>query len=186
MSMNNSVELEFLKDEICRVYGKPVKSPSDFEGLAAAVETTVAQPVSLSTLKRLWGYVSYDSEPRNSTLDILSRYVGREDFRTLCIELQQTSSFFEADKIMTSALEEGAVLELGWMPDRIVKIEYQGSDRFVVRESLNSKLKVGDIVESAQFIKGQPLFLGKVIRDGKPLQPYVAGKSMGLTRLLKC
>ena len=186
MSMNNSVELDFLKDEICRVYGKQVKSPSDFEGLASAVESVVAQPVSLSTLKRLWGYVSYDSEPRSSTLDILSRYVGRVDFRTLCIELQQTSSFFEADKVITSDLNKGAVLELGWMPDRTVKIEYQGAGRFIVRESVNSKLKVGDIIESAQFIKGQPLFLGAVIREGKLLQPYVAGKSMGLTKLLKC
>lgn len=182
--MNNSIEFDFLKDEICRVYGKPVKNPSDFEGLASAVENAVAQPVSVSTLKRLWGYVSYGSEPRSSTLDILSRYVGRDDFRALCLELQQTSSFFEAEKVVSSQIKEGTVIELGWMPDRTVKMEYMGTDKYVVKESLNSKLKEGDIIETAQFIKGQPLFIGSVLRDGQQLQAYVAGKSKGLTKLI--
>lgn len=181
--MNNSVEFDFLKDEICRVYGKPVKNPSDFEGLASAVENAVAQLVSVSTLKRLWGYVTYSSDPRNSTLDILSRYVGRADFRTLCLELQQTSSFFEAEKIISSQLDKGSVIELGWMPDRTVRLEYMGQNKFKVKESLNSKLEQGDIIETAQFIKGQPLFIGSVLRNGQQLQSYVAGKSKGLTKL---
>lgn len=181
--MNKSVEFDFLKDEICRVFGKPVKNPSDFERLASAIENTVAQPVSVSTLKRLWGYVTYGSDPRYSTLDILARYVGRADFRTLCLELQQTSSFFEAEKVLSSQLDKGAVIELGWMPDRNVQLEYIGENRYIVRKSLNSKLKEGDIIETAQFIKGQPLFIGSVLRDGKQLQSYVAGKSKGLTQL---
>lgn len=181
--MNNSVEFDFLKDEICRVYGKPVKNPSDFEGLASAIENAVAQPVSVSTLKRLWGYVTYGSDPRNSTLDILSRYVGRADYRTLCLELQQTSSFFEADRVLSSDLKKGAVIELGWMPDRTLRLEYLGENSYIVKESLNSKLKEGDIIETAQFIKGQPLFIGSVLRDGQQLQSYVAGKSKGLTKL---
>jgi len=181
--MNNSAEIDFLREEICRVYGKSVKNPSDFEGLASAIENTVAQPVSISTLKRLWGYVSYGSEPRISTLDILSRYVGRTDFRDLCLELQQTSSFFEADKVLSSDLEKGTIIELGWMPDRTVRMEYMGADRYVVKDSLNSKLKEGDIIETAQFIKGQPLFIGSVLRNGQQLQAYVAGKSKGLTKL---
>ena len=143
----------------------------------------MAQPVSVSTLKRLWGYVTYGSDPRNSTLDILSRYVGRADFRSLCLELQQTSSFFEADRVLSSDLKKGAVIELGWMPDRTVRLEYMGENRFIVNESVNSKLKEGDIIETSQFIKGQPLFIGSVLRDGQQLQSYVAGKSKGLTKL---
>lgn len=181
--MNNSFEFDFLKDEICHVYGKPVKNPSDFEGLASAIENAVAQPVSVSTLKRLWGYVTYGSEPRNSTLDILSRYVGRADYRNLCLELQQTSSFFDAEKVISSDLKKGAVIEIGWMPDRTVRLEYIGQNSYIVKESLNSKLKEGDIIETAQFIKGQPLFIGSVLRHGQQLQSYVAGKSKGLTKL---
>ena len=43
--------------------------------------------------------------------------------------------------------------------------------------------KEGDIIETAQFIKGQPLFIGSVLRNGQQLQSYVAGKSKGLTKL---
>lgn len=181
--MNNSVEFDFLKDEICRIYGKPVKNPSDFEGLSSAIENAVTQPVSVSTLKRLWGYVTYGSAPRNSTLDILSRYVGRTDYRTLCLELQQTSSFFDSEKVISSELKKGAVIEIGWMPDRTVRLEYIGENRYNVKESVNSKLKEGDVIETAQFIKGQPLFIGSVLREGQQLQSYVAGKSKGLTKL---
>ena len=109
--------------------------------------------------------------------------MGRADFRSLCLELQQTSSFFEADRVLSSDLKKGAVIELGWMPDRTVRLEYMGENRFIVNESVNSKLKEGDIIETSQFIKGQPLFIGSVLRDGQQLQSYVAGKSKGLTKL---
>lgn len=45
--------------------------------------------ISLSTLKRLWGYVPYTSRPRLTTLNILSRYVGYRDFSAFCEALQE-------------------------------------------------------------------------------------------------
>ena len=181
--MNKTPEIEFLLGEVSRQFGRPVSVSSDFEHLALDVESRTGEAISESTLKRLWGYVNLNPKPRASTLDILSRYAGRSNFRRLCMELQETSDFFAAEAIRSSDLEEGAVVILGWMPDRRVELRYLGADRYEVRDSGTSKLRAGDSFETSEFLLGHPLYLASVERGGALLPAYVAGRSQGLTLL---
>lgn len=181
--MKQPPEIEFLLSEVSRQFGKPVNSSSGFEQLALDVEARTGERLSESTLKRLWGYVSLNPKPRASTLDILARYTGRENFRRLCLELQETSAFFTAESVRSADLEEGSVVILGWMPDRRVELVYLGNMRFEVRDAGTSKLRRGDRFEAAAFLRDQPLYLPGVERDGKMLPAYVAGRSRGLTLL---
>lgn len=181
--MSKSPEIEFLINEIIRKFGRSVETSSDFDRLSASIESCTGQTISVSTLKRLWGYVSSNPKPRYSTLNILSQYVGRKDYCQLCLELQDTSEFLNTQRIMASDLVEGTVVVLSWLPDRNVSLEYHGKGKFTVTDSGTSKLEDGDEVEIGEFLKGQPLYVGRILRDGKELPPYVAGKSMGITSI---
>lgn len=181
--MNKSIEIDFLLSEVSRFYGGEISSASDFDKLSEAIETAVGEPLSVSTLKRLWGYVNQRHKPRYSTLNILSQYVGRKDFMTLCLDLQETSEFLYSEKVLSSSLSEGAHIALSWQPNRNVELEYNGDNTFAVVDAGTSKLKEGDLVETSVFIKGQPLYFGRIVRDGNELPAYVAGKSMGLTSI---
>lgn len=181
--MKQTPEIEFLLNEVSRCYGHPVTVSSDFEQLALDVEGRTGERLSESTLKRLWGYVNLSPNPRASTLDILARYTGRENFRRLCLELQETSDFFSAEVVRSADLEEDAVVILGWMPDRRVELRHLGGLKFEVRDAGTSKLRQGDRFEAGEFILGHPLYLAGVERDGTMLPAYVAGRSRGLTLL---
>lgn len=182
--MTNPVppEISYLKEEVAKRFGGRIETSTDFDALQEAIGESLQETVSAATLKRLWGYVSKHPRQRLSTLNLLARYTGRKDFRTLCLELQQTSDFFSATTVRSQDVEAGCHLELHWLPDRVVTIRSLGGGLFEVEDPGRSKLCGGDRVEALEFIQGQPLYLS-VERDGKRLRPYVAGRARGITRI---
>lgn len=143
----------------------------------------------MSTLKRLWGYVNDMHTPRMQTLDLLSRFIGFDLFSTFCSYLKSSSaynsSFFSACQVTASELVPGAEVEIGWSPNRYLRLLYKGKALFEVCEARQSKLQKGDCFETSAFLKGQPLFLPYVLRDGVRTSPFIAGRNGGLT-LLNC
>lgn len=55
-------------------------TPKDFEYLRDSIYEECHEMVSISTLKRLWGYNKYDNTPRKSSLNPIARYVGFRDW----------------------------------------------------------------------------------------------------------
>ena len=179
--IDDSSELQFLKDEVARTFGSRLQTATDFDALSEAIETRIGALISTSTLKRLWGYVRPQAKPRMSTLDLLSRYCGRGSYAVLCAELRDTSGFITTNHLDSASLVPGAQVQLQWMPDRIVLARYLGDRRFCVLDGGSSKLRGGDEFEASSFLMGHPLYLDAIIRNGKALPPYVAGRSGGLT-----
>lgn len=54
----------------------------DFEQLSEQILAETGVSLSVSTLKRLWGRVRYDSSPTPTTLDTIARFVGHDSWRT--------------------------------------------------------------------------------------------------------
>lgn len=156
-----------------------------FIALSYAIESATGEHLSASTLKRLWGYVSSTPAPRISTLDVLSAYVGQRSFRSFCDSLragkEDSSAFFQTSYLISEELTQGTLVELGWEPDRLVRVEYLGGQNFRVIESRNSKLQKGDVFEASSLMTGYPLCLSGVLRDGKLTSPFIGGKKGGLT-----
>ncbi len=180
--MNKSPEFQFLIQEVSRQYGGRLETTTDFDALSDSIESRSGERISPSTLKRIWGYVRLNPRQRRSTLDILSRYAGRKDYRALCIELQETSNYFTEESLRTRDLGAGTRLSLCWMPARKVRIRYLGEYAFEVEDPGTSKLRAGDKVHCAGFLIGQPLYLD-IERDGETMPPYVAGRAKGLTAI---
>ena len=168
-------------------YPKSLNTSTDFDEFSFELRKRVGESVSTSTLKRLWGYVGDNHSPRLQTLDVLSRYLGYDDFKHFCEWLKTStaynSSFFSAHQVLASQLEPGAELEIGWSPNRYLLLRYAGNSLFEVKVARQSKLLKGDRFEAVSFLMGQPLFLPYVLRDGLRLSPFIAGRNGGLTLL---
>lgn len=183
---NNIPELTLLLTQVEQLFGKRVSTPYDFEALSSAIFDKTGKGISTSTLKRLWGYVSMNNSPRNSTLDILCEYVGSKDFVTYCNDVKNTSTsrFFATECLNAADLTSGKKVIVKWLPDRVVKMEYLGSQKFRVVEQQNSKLEVGDEFEITHIMKNFPLIIPRVLRNGEYTSSYVAGRQGGIKDLI--
>lgn len=170
---------------IAEKYGKSLCTTTDFEEFSIYLHKNTGKNVSSSTLKRIYGYVNDDHNPRATTLDTLAQYIGYKDFTDFCNWLKSctkfNSSFFMTQQLISSELNEGEEIAIGWSPNRILQLRYLGESTYEILTAENSKLKVGDKFVTGCFIKEQPLYLPYIERDGKRTASFVAGRNGGLT-----
>lgn len=187
MERKDIPELQTLLTEVEKKYGRPLECTNDFRILAALLEYECKELVSVSTLKRLWGYVSQQTTPRESTLDVLSRFVGYKDFSTFRLahfgRQEDSSGYIDASFISAKDVPAGGMVVLCWAPNRMLRIRKEGDGRWLIVDSYNSKLLAGDRFEAGCFFKGLPLFLPEVIRGERTLPSYIAGKKEGLSKV---
>ena len=82
--MENATGLEQCKRliEASLVWGDPASwTNEDFETLSDRIAEKTSVRLSVSTLKRIWGKVRYDSSPTMATLNALARFAGFEGWR---------------------------------------------------------------------------------------------------------
>ena len=177
-------ELQSLLDAVEKKFGSPLRSTNDFNVLSAVLKIEGSDALSASTLKRLWHYVSQETTPRRASLDVLSRFVGYNDFKeyrmSLLGNITDSSAYLDSEIVSADEIEEGAVVTIGWEPDRVVKLSKVGENVFEVSDSLNSKLQAGDRVQCSCFFKGLPLVVPFVQRGTQRLPSFIAGKQNGL------
>lgn len=180
-------ELNYLLAEVERHYGRRLLSSSDFEALSVVIEHECGELLSSSTLKRLWGYVSLKPIPRISTLNVLSRFIGMRDFEAFRQSIKENASYvsryFSAKTVCSSDLDKGTEVIIGWAPDRIVHLRYEGDGEFTVTNSENSKLVAGDRFQAESFMLGYPLYIPRILRNGEYTLAYIAGTQDGLNRV---
>ena len=183
----NIPEITVLRSRVEKQYGKPLETHNGFIALVSDIEAKVREHVSESTLERMWGYSTREADAVSlRTLNVLSRYVGASSWKGFCADLKNSSQVeseeFSGDSIVSAALVAGKRLQLGWLPDRLITIEYLGKNRFVVIESINSSLQPGDSFECIQIQAGRPLYLDRFRRANADDEArYVAGERSGLT-----
>ena len=177
-------ELYTLLLAVEKKYGRPLEHTNDFRMLSAQIEYECKDVVSVSTLKRLWGYVSHKTTPRAATLDVLSRFVGYKDFSDFRVSklggISEASEYVDVSCVTAHDVPEGGRLTIGWAPNRLLHLRKVGEQEWEVVTIHNSKLLAGDRFESACFFRGLPLFLPSVLRGADVLPAYIAGKKEGL------
>ena len=136
---------------------KDFRLSGDCEYLALDIESVTGEHIGVNTLKRLLGFIDDEREPRPSTLDIIE------------------------DEIRVSDLATGQHIQISYLPDRLIELEYCGDEQFVVKESQNSKLQIDDKLAISHIVKGYPLLVSHVWRDGADLGSFTAGKAQGIS-----
>lgn len=182
-------EIIQLRLDIEQSVHRQMVTPYDFDFLTSAIWERCHANLSPSTLKRIWGYVHGVAMPRLSTLNILAQFLGYDSWKTYEQELKQCSGIESevlfAEGIKSDDLEAGDKVKVEWLPNRKCVFRYQGNHHFVVIESENSKLQVGDTFTCSFFLLHQPLYLDKLQQSGGEPVSYVAGKQQGLTKVEK-
>ena len=106
------------EEAICRLLGRveekvgrKMKTPRDFDFLAEQIFETMHKSISVSTLKRVWGYVPANGITRESTLDLLAQFAGFASFSQFC---QQTTKTPAPEKSLP--IDGGALGRLKRLP----------------------------------------------------------------------
>jgi len=145
--------------QIEKKFGKEIRYPSDCDSLSNDVFLYTKQKISISTLKRLFGFVNGVQEPRLYTLDILAKYIGFNNWDVYLEQIKSNSSsdFFNIELLGVESLALETKIKIAYEPNRIIELNYVGDFNFKIETSINIKLQVGDIVKITNFVKKTPL-----------------------------
>ena len=187
--MNHSPEIKCLRSDLEQRMGQQLQSPADFQLLIQQIWEKNHAVLSLSTIKRLWGYVESNGAPRLSTLNTLAKFLAFTDWNAYLVALEQRggteSAMFTGEGMQTADLQVGDRIAVAWQPNRQCAFRYLGDNQFVVDSSKNAKLQRGTIFSAARFMIGQPMYLDNILLADGSRTSYVAGKRNGLTSVTK-
>ena len=187
----NTKELDNLRDDIrrhARFHDKEL-SPHDFDTLETNIKKELPQAViNAKTLKRLFGYdkTDTDSTIRLYTLDILTKYLGYDNWNAYLEHLQLLegigSGDFKGEEINADDLQIGDTLQIAWQPNRKSTLKYLGNQQFEIVETENSKWQVRDTFFCRHFISGKPLYVDNLTDKNGILKStmYVVGGKNGI------
>ena len=184
-----SPEIQSLRRDIEQRMGVALQSPADFERLLQQIWDKQHSVLSLSTIKRVWGYVASSGAPRISTLNTLAQFLDYADWNAYLVALEQRkeseSGMFMGEGVRALDLQVGECLEVTWQPNRHCVFRYMGDNQFVVEETQNAKLQEGNTFYAVCFMIGQPMYLDNLLLADGTRTSYVAGKRHGLTSVTK-
>ena len=192
MGKNNA--LEALVRITNEKLGYEPTTPSEFNDLLRRIQKTTGDSLSLSSIKRLWGYVKYNGDFSQTTLNILARFNGMKDWesfkksieREVSVTNDEDSGFHPDTMVDTGKYKPGDRFELGWNDRKGCEMECVEHMRFRVVKSHNIKLKEGDIVTLHTLCIGHPIYVSDIQRGDLHFASYIGARKSGLQSLEKC
>ncbi len=171
--------------KILAKYGKDEVNSADCASLAGSIG------IGETTVKRMLGLVGENSvekfrTPHVSTMDILSKWLGYDNYKALLKEIGEqdySSEFTSMESIEVADLDEGTQVQIKYEPARVIVMTYLGDRVFMINESKNSKLRKGDRIKVCHLVLGQELIVSEIIRDERNIGGYRGAKDGGLTCL---
>lgn len=173
-------------------FGEKITGPKSIENLRQYIFRRTSQYIGTTTLKRIWNYIRGGENLRDSTLSVLARSIGYEDFSDFCRSLETAggkeceissspkfNKFIDVNRDLTPDDE----LKIFWYPGRECRVRYLGGMQFEVVEAKNTRLMAGDRFFCHLILPNHPLYLSSLTRgDSKP-RAYICGKLHGGIRI---
>ena len=165
--------------------GSELRHPTDCVNLSLDIESKTGVRIGATTLKRLLGLAKDERTPHISTLDALACYLGYAHWDELAeVEDRGNSDFCVSnEEIRSSDILPGTIVEIAYLPNRVVSFEFLGNCHYHVVKSENSKLQTDDEVEVQNFVLHHPLLVANVWRNGQSLGQFTAGLVSGLSSI---
>ena len=162
--------------------GNEIRLSGHCERLALDVEAATGEHIGVNTMKRLLGFIADERVPRTTTLDIIARYLGYDNWDALRLidENCSNSAFDDRDEYLACYMEIGQQVAISYPPNRKLTIENLGDNHFRVTDSENSKLLKGDLLTLTHIVRNYPLLVAEAIRNGENLGAFTAGKAQGI------
>ena len=174
--------IEELRRRVERAWGREVTTPSSINDLLRDIKAKTGNSLSQSTIKRVWGLVTWRPQSSGTTLEILATYAGYAGWKAFCEAMDgRNSSDFIGKALHSSEIAPGTMVCLSWQPDRTCRLRYDGEQMFTVMEHTNSKLQVGARLRMTTIADGCPLIVDELWLPGEDTpQAYIAGKTNGV------
>ena len=129
-----SSEIVSLRRDIEHNVKRRIRTPHDFEFLSGVVWERLHENISPTTLKRLWGYIEGADTTRRSTLCLLSRFLGYDDWEAYLQHLSEVSDtesdIFTTSGIRAEDLYVGEVVEVECDLFEVFNIRYIAIEKF--------------------------------------------------------
>lgn len=182
--MKKNIILDTLVDITNNSLGYVPSTPTEFNELSREIQKKTGRSLSLSSIKRIWGYVRYEGSPSVTTLNTLAQYNDFKDWESFVVACSgngsSDSGFMNDDVIDPGSLNVGDRILLGWGKGKMCEIECISPARFQVNESRNIKLAVGDTFILHTLCKGHPLYISEIERSGIRVPAYIGAKKGGI------
>jgi hypothetical protein len=183
-----------IRQKIEARYGRPLRYSKDCEGLANSINKFCHERVSVTTLKRLFGFAKSVVQPRLYTLDVIAVYIGYKDWSSLLANIEKIEN-------ITASVGERSVVDDSFSND-IHMLNHQISVSLTTQNininkvaslcrELGKRPEIFPFVsvmigiaarqKNIQFLK--QVFSLPVIFDEKvhsPIQMYYIGQTIGL------
>ena len=185
MEKNNA--LEALVDITNNNLGYVPSTPTEFNELSRLIQQKTGRSLSLSSIKRIWGYVKYEGFPSVTTLNILAQYNEFKDWESFMFNNLGNdtcdSGFINESAVNADSLKCGDMLVLTWGLDKSCEIECISHMRFRVNNSQNIKLLVGDKFTLHTLCIGHPIYVCDIERGDIRVPAYIGAKKGGITSI---
>lgn len=169
--------------------GYILATPSDFNQLHLEIKKKLGTTISVSSIKRIWGYVEYDGFPSVSTLNTLARFNDIPGWLNFLADTASSnadeSAFLTGTAIDTNSLNFGDLLEICWGSNKGCFLECIGNKRFRVLKSSNIKLQPFDTLTLHSLSVGHPIYATEIYRDKLLIPAYIGAKNGGVSFINK-
>ncbi len=176
---------KLIRGKIEEKFGKPVRYAKDCDVLATSIFAFTSEKISCSTIKRLFGIIESENEPRLYTLDILAKYLGYVNYDQLLNEFNPNrmlqSQSIEA--IHVSNLKAGDIVRFSYAPNNVVSAKYTNNEVFQIVESTDEKIQTGDILVFKKMGVHMPLFASWKSFESRIVKNIILGRISGITSI---
>lgn len=181
---SNSPCVTLMKEVVEKKFGRPIKTPKDFDHASDFIFRKTHETISPTTFRRL--YVKGQEYPNVSDdiLNVLSKAIGFKHYKEFCEHIARKKGS-EISKgingIKTSELTIGDRVYIAWRPNRQCSLRYLGSNRFEVDEAENTSISKGDTFACTMLVEGRCLYADNLEHKGETYDSYAMGMDGGLT-----
>jgi len=173
-----------IKKKIEVRFKSEIKYAYQCSALAADMSSVCNCTISVSTIKRLFGFIKVTSDaiPRVWTLDLIAEYIGYKSFDELQNELagNKTKKKKRIEFLDCDLIKPGKKITLMFGKISTVKLECISKNRFRVLDEIKTDVKTFDEIEVQKILIDLPLLI-KVHRTGATTTGIILGGISGVT-----
>jgi|LauGreDrversion4_2_1035121.scaffolds.fasta_scaffold107334_2 hypothetical protein len=176
---------KLIQEKVEKRFGKPIRYAKDCEALAGSIHAFTGEKISCSTVKRLFGLIESDNEPRLYTLDILAQYLGYVNYDRLLQEFNSDKNDLSQsiETIASKDLKNGDTIQFKYAPNRFVAANYMENSIFKIVDSNDPKIQKNEILVFNNVGRYLPLFASWRSSINGNVKNIVLGKISGITSI---
>jgi hypothetical protein len=178
---------KLIQEKVEERFGRPIRYAKDCEILSVSIHAFTGEKISCSTVKRLFGLIESENEPRLYTLDIIAQYLGYINYDHLLQEFNPNKNDLgeSIETIASRDLKIGDTIRIKYAPNRFLAANYIDDCIFKIVESNDPKILQNELLVFNNVGRYLPLFASWRSAKNGIAKNIILGKISGITSIEK-